>query len=174
MGRISRSSRSPRQSWISSAGLARRGVPLDGNSSTIWFRVVGRPWHGEHYEAPSRSVSPGYFTTLGARLARGRHFTEDDDTSKPRVAIINQSMARKFFPGENPIGKQLMYVSSAPGSPLEIVGILEDMKEGPLDEAVPPVLYIPFLQEMQNNFTLVVRTAQSEESLLPTLSTILR
>src|SRR5437667_2454614 len=122
MGRISRSSRSPRQSWISSAGLARRGVPLDGNGDTIWFRVVGRPWHGEHYEAPSRSVSPRYFTALGAKLSRGRYFREDEDTSKPRVAIINQAMARKYFPGEDPVGKQLAYVS-IPRPPLEIVGI---------------------------------------------------
>ena len=158
---------------VSCAGLARRGVPLDGNGNTIWFRVVGRPWHGEHYEAPSRSVSPRYFTALGAKLSRGRYFREDEDTSKPRVAIINQAMARKYFPGEDPVGKQLAYVS-IPRPPLEIVGIIEDIKEGPLDETIPPVLYIPFLQELQNNFTLVVRTAQAEQSLLPALAAIIR
>jgi len=134
---------------------------------------VGRPWHGEHYEAPSRSVSPRYFTALGAKLSRGRYFREDEDTSKPRVAIINQAMARKYFPGEDPVGKQLAYVS-IPRPPLEIVGIIEDIKEGPLDETIPPVLYIPFLQELQNNFTLVVRTAQAEQSLLPALAAIIR
>jgi macrolide transport system ATP-binding/permease protein len=148
-------------------------VPLDGNGNTIWFRVVGRPWHGEHHEAPSRSVSPGYFKTLGAKLSRGRYFREDEDASKPRTAIINQAMARKYFPGEDPIGKQLVYVSIH-AVPLEIVGIMEDIKEGPLDEAVPPVLYIPFLQELQDNFTLVVRTAQSEQSLLPALDATIR
>jgi macrolide transport system ATP-binding/permease protein len=158
---------------VSSAGIARRGVPLDGNGNTIWFRVVGRPWHGEHHEAPSRSVSPGYFKTLGAKLSRGRYFREDEDASKPRTAIINQAMARKYFPGEDPIGKQLVYVSIH-AVPLEIVGIMEDIKEGPLDEAVPPVLYIPFLQELQDNFTLVVRTAHSEQSLLPALDATIR
>jgi macrolide transport system ATP-binding/permease protein len=158
---------------IRSAALARRGVPLDGNGNTIWFRVLGRPWHGEHYEAPSRSVSPGYFRTLGAKLSRGRYFREDEDASKPQVAIINEALARKYFVGEDPIGKQLAYVSiSRP--PLEIVGIVENIKEGPLDEAIPPVLYIPFLQEVQNNFTLVVRTAQSEQSILPGLAAIIR
>ena len=158
---------------VSSAGIARRGVPLDGNGNTIWFRVLGRPWHGEHFEAPSRSVSPGYFTTLGAKLARGRYFRLDEEPSKPRVAIVNQTMVRKYFPGEDPIGKQLAYVS-IPGAPLEIVGIVEDIKEGPLDEAIPPVLYIPFLQELQNNFTLVVRTGQSEQSLVPALAALIR
>ena len=158
---------------VTSAGVSRRGVPLDGNGNTIWFRVVGRPWHGEHYEAPSRSVSPGYFKTLGAGLSRGRYFREDEDTSKPKVAIINQAMARKFFPGEDPIGKQLVYIS-IPGAPLEIVGIISDIKEGPLDEPIPPVLYIPFLQEAQNNFTLAVRTAQSEQTLLPAMDAMVR
>jgi predicted permease len=158
---------------VSSAGLARRGVPLDGNGNTIWFRVLGRPWHGEHLEAPSRSVSPGYFRALGAKLSRGRYFREDEDASKPRVAIINQALARKYFAGEDPIGKQLAYVSIS-ARPMEIVGIMEDIKEGPLDEAIPPVLYIPFLQEVQNNFTLVVRTVQSEQSILPALAAIIR
>jgi macrolide transport system ATP-binding/permease protein len=158
---------------VISVGIARRGVPLDGNGNTIWFRVVGRPWHGEHYEAPSRSVSPGYFTTLGAKLSRGRYFREDEDLSKPRVAVINQAMARKYFPGEDPLGKQLVYVSIS-AQPMEIVGIMEDIKEGPLDEAIPPVLYIPFLQELQSNFILVVRTAQSEQSLLPALAAMIR
>jgi predicted permease len=158
---------------VRSAALARRGVPLDGNGNTIWFRVLGRPWHGEHYEAPSRSVSPAYFRTLGAKLSRGRYFREDEDASKPQVAIINEALARKYFVGEDPIGKQLAYVSiSRP--PLEIVGILENIKEGPLDQPIPPVLYIPFLQEVQNNFTLVVRTAQSEQSILPGLAAIIR
>jgi len=110
---------------------------------------------------------------LGAKLSRGRYFKEDEDASKPQVAIINEALARKYFVGEDPIGKQLAYVSiSRP--PLEIVGILENIKEGPLDQPIPPVLYIPLLQEVQNNFTLVVRTAQSEQSILPGLAAIIR
>lgn len=158
---------------VTSAGIARRGIPLDGNSSTIWFRVLGRPWHGEHYEAPSRSISPGYFPTLGARLWRGRYFREDEDASKPRVAIVNQALVRKYFAGEDPIGKQLAYVST-PEKPLQIVGVVEDVREGPLDEAIPPVLYIPFEQEVRDNFALVVRTGVSDQSLLPQLAAAIR
>jgi len=158
---------------VSSTGIARRGVPLDGNGNTYWFRVLGRPWHGEHYEAPNRSVSPEYFQTLGAKLSRGRYFRKDEDASKPRVAIINNALARKYFAGEDPIGKQLLYVS-VPAPPLEIVGIIDDIREGPLDEVIPPVLYVPFLQDVQNNFTLVVRTKQSEQSILPHLSATIR
>ncbi len=158
---------------VTSAGIARRGVPLDGNSNTIWFRVLGRPWHGEHYEAPSRSISPGYFQTLGARLLSGRYFREGEDASKPQVAIVNQALVRKYFAGEDPIGKQLAYVST-PQKPLEIVGVVEDVKEGPLDEAIPPVLYIPFEQEVRDNFAVVVRSGVSGESVLPQLAATLR
>ena len=158
---------------VTSAAAARRGVPLDGNSFTYWFRVVGRPCHGEHYEAPDRAVSPGYFRTLGAKLSRGRYFLEDEDATKPRVAIINQALARKYFPSEDALGKQLVYVSTS-AVPLQIVGIVEDIKEGPLDEAIPPVLYVPLFQDIANYFAVVVRTAQSEQSLLPALETAVR
>ncbi len=66
-------------------------------------------------------VSVGYFQTLRARLAHGRYFREADDASKPRVAIINQTMARQFFPGEDPIGKHIVdYYDKS--HPIEIIG----------------------------------------------------
>ncbi|HTW64253.1 MAG TPA: ABC transporter permease [Bryobacteraceae bacterium] len=158
---------------VESAAIARRGVPLDGNGNTNWFRVIGRPWHGEHEEAPVRSVSPDYFATLGAKLSRGRYFREDEDWTKPRVAIINASAARKFFPGEDPIGKQIVYVSiGAP--PIEIVGIIEDVREGALDQPMASVMYVPFLQDPQPNFTLVARTAQAAQSSLRLIEAAVR
>jgi predicted permease len=158
---------------VTSVGVSHMGLPLDGNGNTIWFRVLGRPWHGEHNEAPERAVSSGYFTTLGAKLLRGRYFAEWEDASKPHVAIINQALAGKYFSGEDPIGKQLSLISlSSP--PLEIVGIVEDIKEGPLDISTPPVLYIPFNQDAANDFGLVVRASQAEQSLLPAMEAIIR
>jgi macrolide transport system ATP-binding/permease protein len=114
---------------------------------TIWnfhasIRVLGRPWHGEHNEVSHRGISTNYFATMGSKLMRGRSFREDEDKSKPRVAIVNQALARQYFPGEDPIGKQLSYLSDPP-VPIEIVGIVEDMKEGQLDKATVPVMYIP-------------------------------
>jgi macrolide transport system ATP-binding/permease protein len=157
---------------VTSVGVSHMGLPLDGNGNTIWFRVLGRPWHGEHNEAPERAVSSGYFTTLGAKLLRGRYFAEWEDASKPHVAIINQALAGKYFSGEDPIGKQLSLISlSSP--PLEIVGIVEDIKEGPLDISTPPVLYIPFNQDAANDFGLVVRASQAEQSLLPAMEAII-
>ena len=159
---------------VKSVGLSHLGLPLDGNGNTSWLRVLGRPWHGEHIDTPERNVSSGYFTTLGAKLLRGRYFSDAEDASKPRVTIINQAMARQYFPGEDPIGKQLSYISGSPNA-MEIVGIVENIKEGPLsDIPTPPVLYTPFNQSARNDFGVVVRTWQDEQSLLPQVAATIR
>jgi macrolide transport system ATP-binding/permease protein len=154
---------------VKSAGISTNGLPLSGNGNTTWFRVLGRPWHGEHSEAPERDVSTGYFKTLGATLLRGRYFNETEDASKPRVAIINQAFARQHFPGEDALGKHLANLSTPP-VPMEIVGLVEDIRQGPLDVAIPPVLYVPFSQNTDNYFGVVVRTSQAERSLLLTMA----
>jgi len=158
---------------VASAGLVADCLPFQGNGNTTWVRVLGRPWHGEHDEVPERDAGARYFTTLGAKLVRGRYFNEDEDASKPRVAIVNQAFVRQYFPGEDPIGRQLSYISTPP-VPIEIVGIVEDIREGPLDEAIPPVLYRPFNQSPDNYLGVVVRTSRSENSLIPALAGMVR
>jgi macrolide transport system ATP-binding/permease protein len=153
---------------VKSVGLST-DIPITHWADTTWFRVLGRPWHGEHNDTPERDVSAAYFTTLGAKLLRGRYFTEAEDASKPRVAIVNRALAKQFFPGEDPIGKQISGLSTLP-VPVEIVGVVEDIKEGALDTVNRPVLYYPLNQGPENYFILVVRTSQAGESLLPTLS----
>ena len=159
---------------VKSVGISASGqLPVGSNGNTTWFRVLGRPWHGEHNEVPERQVSSGYFTTLGAKLLRGRYFNDAEDSSKPRVAIINQELARQYFPDEDPLGQQLSYLSDPP-VPMEIVGIVDDIKEGPLDTPTPPVLYVPFNQSTDTYFGVVVRTSQAERSLLATLIATIR
>ena len=152
---------------VKSVGISS-DLPVNGWGDTTWFRVLGRPWHGEHNEVPERDVSSDYFTTLGARLLRGRYFAEVEDASKPHVAIINQTFTKQYFPGEDPIGKHLSFLSDPP-IPIEIVGIVEDIKEGQLDTENRPALYIPFNQSAGNYFNIAVRTSQAEQSLLPVL-----
>jgi macrolide transport system ATP-binding/permease protein len=152
---------------VKSVGMSS-DLPVNGWGDTTWFRVLGRPWHGEHNEVPERDVSSDYFTTLGAKLVRGRYFAEAEDASKPHVAIINQAFAKEYFPGEDPIGKQLSSLSDPP-VPMEIVGIVEDIKEGQLDTVNRSTLYMPFNQSVGNYFNVVVRTSQAEQSLLPAL-----
>ncbi len=158
---------------VTSVGMVENGAPMSGNGNTNWLRVLGRPWHGEHYDVAHRYVSAGYFPTIGASLARGRQFTESDDESKPRVAIVNQAFVKRHFPGEDPLGRQLAYVSITQ-PPMEIVGVVEDIREGPLDAPIPPVLYTPFNQEPDNYFSLVVRTVAAEGPLVPAISALIR
>ena len=143
-------------------------MPVDsaGSGSTS-FLIVGRGTHSEGNEANARQVSAGYFQTLQARLLRGRYFHEWEDASKPRVMIINQAFARRYFPGENPIGKEIRFDLSEPI--IEIIGMVDDIKEGPLDAAIHPAIYTPFDQGPEGNFYVVVRTWQRPEGVLRTL-----
>jgi predicted permease len=143
-------------------------MPVDstGGGSTS-FLIGGRGTHSEGNEANARQVSAGYFQSLQARLLRGRYFQEWEDASKPRVMIINRAFARRYFPGEDPIGKEIRFDLSEPV--IEIVGMVDDIKEGPLDQEVHPAIYIPFDQGPEGNFYLVVRTAQEPHAVLKTL-----
>jgi macrolide transport system ATP-binding/permease protein len=144
-------------------------LPIDGWGNTTWFRVLGRPWHGEHNEVTFRDVTVNYFNVLGAKLLRGRNFTESEDSTKPAVAIINRSFARVYFPGEDPLAHQLSHTGPTP-DPIQIVGIVEDIKEGQLDSQNLPVMYVPFNQSPDTDFMLAVRTSQDEAAILPTLT----
>jgi predicted permease len=158
---------------VRSVGVSADGAPLTHNGNTTWIRLLGRPWDGGHIDIPQRGVSPAYFTTLGAKLAGGRYFDETDDQSRPPVAIVNRAFARKYFPNENVVGRQFGRPEAAP-KPVEIVGVIEDVREGPLDVEIPPVVYRPFNQDNDTYFTLAVRTAQDEGSILPALGRMVR
>jgi predicted permease len=147
-------------------------LPIGNGGGSVTFRVIGRPYHGERIEVNNREIGSGYFATIGARLLRGRNFTDADDASKPGVMIINRAMANKHFPGEDPLGKQIAYDASSPAK--QIVGIVDDIREGPLDSEVGPALYVPFDQEADHRFFVVVRTAQDEKSLLSAMAAAIR
>jgi len=138
---------------------------LAGGSST--FEIIGSPKPQENNEANSRQVSSSYFTTVQARLFAGRWFTETDDASKPRVAIVNGVFAQKYFAGEDPLGKSIRFDASQP--PIEIVGMVDNINEGPPDADVQPALYTPFNQDPDAGFFVVVRTAQAPEAILAAL-----
>ncbi len=129
------------------------------------------PYHGEHNEVNEREVSSEFLHTIQARLLRGRYFTEAEDASKPNVVIINQALAKQYFPGEDPIGKVMGDTELSQKSLAEIIGVVDDIKEGALDSEIWPAVYYPFNQGPDDFFTVFVRTSQSEQSLLPTLVT---
>ena len=147
---------------VKSAGVSD-GLPLGDGDGIKQFQVVGKPILREHNEANDRSVSPSYFATLGARLIRGRQFSESENMSQPLVAIINRTLEKQYFPSEDPIGKQILM-----GDPpaMTIIGIVDDLQEGPLDMKIRPAIYLPFSQATNNDFAVVVRTSLAEQSLL--------
>ncbi len=138
----------------------------DGGVSLV---VPGRPTNGIRNDVPERDVSPTFLQTVGATLLRGRYLTEaDNDEETPFVIVVNQSLATRFFPGENPIGKHLAYEGSK--TTIEIVGEIQDIKEGQLDSITQPAIYVPFDRDSSLSFYLFVRTSSSPDALLPTLS----
>jgi len=147
-------------------------LPLSGSgapSSVFW--VAGRPEQEQRVEDhPVRRVSAGYFTALQARLLRGRYFTEEEVSAQRRVLIINQTTALRYFPGEDPIGKSIVFgrPGGAEPSPARlIVGVIADIKDVSPETPARPAAYVPF---DQNGFALVVRTPLAGDALFPSLA----
>jgi macrolide transport system ATP-binding/permease protein len=144
-------------------------LPVECNCAIDRIQFPGRPYHGEHNDVDERHVSPEYLSTLRAKLRRGRRFTEADDASHPGVAIINQMLAQKYFPGQDPIGQRIANDEGGRPSVWEIVGLVDDVREGPLDVDTWPAEYFPINQTRDHDFSLAVRTLQNAASLLPLL-----
>lgn len=149
-------------------------LPVNCNCNTDWIRLVGKPFHGEHNEVNERDISANYLPTLKAHLLRGRLFTDAEDSTRLQVIVINETLARKYYPGEDPIGKKIGNGDLDPKSIREIVGVVADVREGALDNEIWPAEYQAINQGPDNFFNVVVRTANDEGALLPTLVSTLR
>jgi putative ABC transport system permease protein len=107
-------------------------------------------------------------------LVRGRFFNEQDDATHPFVFIINQTLAARLFPNQDPVGQHMSY-TGAPDQPLaEIIGVVGDEKLGGVDAPATPIVYDALLQYPQSTVSLVVRTASNPDSFVPSLRTSLR
>ncbi len=144
-------------------------LPVTFNGNTDWIRIVGRPYDGKHIEVNERDVSSEYFRTIGASLLSGRYFSDSEDQAKPKVVIINDTLARKYFAGEDPIGKQIGDTSLTPQSVKTIIGVVKDIRDGPLDSEIWPAEYHPFNQDPGNYISVIASTWQNPESVLNAL-----
>jgi macrolide transport system ATP-binding/permease protein len=153
---------------VESAGLTSM-LPAQCTCATDDIQVEGRPFQGQHNEVVERHVSPEYLSALKAKLLRGRLFSDADAAGRPGVAVISETLARKFFPGENPLGHRITNEEGGKPSAWEIVGVAEDVREGPLDAATWPAEYFPIEQTGDHDFSLAVRTRQEADALLPEL-----
>ncbi len=153
---------------VTSAAMTNK-LPVGDGDFTTSFVVVGRPVHGEHNEVAFRIVSTDYFKTLQARLAEGRYFTAAEDATKPHVTLINRALARRYFPGEHPIGVFINFDGGKPDQAMQIIGIIDDIREGPLDTEARAAFYVPFEQRPLPFFSVVARTSVDAQSVLPSL-----
>jgi len=152
------------------------GVQSAGAISTIFlsdtpnstnFAIEGRPQAtgAQSIEVPLDSVSAKYFKVMGIPLISGREFDDRDALGTPPVAIINETFANRFFPGEDPIGKRYVYGGPAPDNPwITIVGVVGDMRRTGFDRPVRPETFLPESQNPDNALTVVARTSADPAS----------
>ena len=145
---------------VSGAALAY-SLPIDGSNWNSVFIVGDKPVPPRP-ELPSSTFTPvsaGYFETMDMRLARGRFFTEADRAGGAMVAVINETLARRLWPGEDPIGRRVK--QGWPESPTpwrEVVGVARDVKFEGLAANTPMQIYLPVAQEPSRSMWVVVRT----------------
>jgi predicted permease len=146
-------------------GIQAAGVvypmPLSGMEENAGFNIEGQPppAAGEQRTAGPRGVSPGYFKAQGIQLLKGRVFTESDGGDTPPVVVINEAMARRYWPNQDPIGRRISF-DRRNGQPVwrEVAGVVKSVRHMALEEEPRPEIYIPFTQYPLAFMTLVART----------------
>jgi len=154
---------------LRSAGLVN-ALPITGGPSTD-FAIVGQavPPTNDEPSADIRTADSAYFQTMGIPLLAGREFTEADNATAPRVMLINETMARQFWPNKNPVGHRVIMKDWGPPLTGEIVGVVGDVRTNGLDAAVGPMIYWPYPQFPQLFNTIVVRSDGDPLRLVPAL-----
>jgi putative ABC transport system permease protein len=147
-------------------------IPLAGGGSTQPFSIEGRPTGtiAEQPMAQTRYISPDYFKAIGIPLRQGRFFSDQDRDNSVPVIIISEAMARRFWPGENPIGKRLTPSFHSKEGAREIVGVVGDVKARGLDSDASTMMYLPYKQAPRPFMSFVVRTSSNPESLVQPVS----
>ncbi|MGH9311067.1 MAG: ABC transporter permease, partial [Vicinamibacterales bacterium] len=143
------------------------GLPLTGNKWPGTMEVAGRTDGGspaDQVNFPLRSVTPDYFALMGIRFVEGRGFHATDTADSPRVTVVNDTLARRYFPGTSPVGRQLRFAGD-PKRPLEIVGVIAGTRTEALSEDAEPEVYLPFWQSGAFSKHLVLRAGSDPRAL---------
>jgi putative ABC transport system permease protein len=148
---------------VISAGTTTH-LPFGAGGGDTYFTIEGRPFADPNQKvtAVNPQVSYDYMSAIGMQLLRGRHFTEADTQGPPRTVIINQTLADRFFEGDDPLGKRLIIDMGNP-VPCEIVGVVRDVKQYSLDQPLRAEMYIPSIEVGSAN--LILRTTHDPSSL---------
>jgi putative ABC transport system permease protein len=154
-------------------------LPVAGRGNGAWFNMLDRPWPATETPPgiPNRVVRSNYFQSLGIPLVRGRYFTRDDRLERTHAVIISESVARRFWPNEEALGRRI-YMGTADNKVVpdsEIVGIVADVKQTGLDEERPEAVYAPLdLVPAISGMTFAIRTSTDPASLVPDVRRVIR
>jgi putative ABC transport system permease protein len=151
-------------------------LPLSGNHIDIDIAIEGRPVaKGDQPSEQIAVITPDFFRTMKIPILRGRAFTSRDDTTARPVIIINDKFARKYFPGENPIGKRIqpgLGDGTVKSSMREVVGVVGDVKAFGLTANVVPQYYLPWEQAAITSPALAIRSAQDPTALIASVRAV--
>jgi len=149
---------------VTAAG-ASNTLPLATSGDRYWTMLIRPGWESMD---PGRipniawcQVTPGYFRAMGAQIRAGRAFTPEDDMKHPPVTVVSENLVAKYFPGEDPIGKQIRFGTSATDRWLTIVGVVSSVPADSIAEELPPAAYTAYLQGyngVSGDMTVVVRS----------------
>jgi putative ABC transport system permease protein len=144
---------------VESAGIVYP-LPLGGSFESYTFDIAGQPPFppGQQPSANRRVISPDYFRTMKTPLRKGRTFGPQDQATAPAVMIVNDTFARRFFPGEEVIGKRIIPGEGRQPVTREIVGVVGDIRHEGLDVEPSPEYYVPYEQTSVDDLTVVART----------------
>ena len=144
---------------VQSAAFSRWGL-LEGSATRDGIKVLDAPAGRQDVGVHVHFVSPAYFATMGIPLLAGRDVSAQDRETAPRVAVVNQAVARQMASAgvASPVGRRVGY--DTPDKPIEIVGLVADAYFASLREPAPPTIYLPFRQHRQHRMTFAVRVAR--------------
>jgi predicted permease len=158
---------------VESAALADF-IPMGDRGTSLAMTIPGvTPASGQDaFTLPYNRVSDGYFATIRQRVIRGREFTDRDTAGAPRVAIVNEAMARRFWPGEDVIGQQLRLAGGA--DEIEIVGLVSDARFASFGGEIRPIVFFPVAQFYGPLATLHLRTSGEPSAALAAVRSLVR
>jgi predicted permease len=147
---------------------------LSGSVNSTGIYVQGRTYTADERVSINRLVvTPGFLEMMGIPILMGRGLTTRDDENAPKVAVINDAAVRKYFPGENPIGRHFGG-SPEESAQFEIVGIARDVKYNSVRDSAPPTMFVPYRQSRGGGIMVEVRTASSPTSVMTAIRETVR
>jgi ABC-type lipoprotein release transport system permease subunit len=152
------------------AASASNVAPFSGEGTANRFRLENESG-SEFHSAAWRAVTPGFFGTLGIPLKRGRLFSDADRNGAQEVIILSESMARQYWPNQDPIGRNVLWGRS--GSPKTIIGIVGDLRDLKVDQSPAPTMFRPFAQLPDAPMTLLIRTREEPSSVVASVRRVM-